>query len=418
MTWSWHVPSIVVAGEEATTEGARLAAGYGRRALLVTDAGIRGQTLLVERWCSALAANGVTVRVHDRVESAPTISGIRALADAVRDQGADLVVAVGGGSVMDSAKVAALAVRQPSVLCDGWEDPGGLLVPVLRASRRALPCIAAPATIGTGSEVSPSASVRTVDTKKLVVHAGLRPTVAVLDPAATATTPRSLIVEGALEILLRSVGPLVGESHAEPFSDRVAAAVARQVIHDGELVSTRSGASDDEEIAARHRLALASAHTHTGWLLAGRDSFGHKLWYLANETAVALGVTKMQATAALLPNYLNYLGRGRFPGTSLVRVEQLAKLLTVAMADLPRAADELLARWNLPRCLGEIGGRRDVAGGLARSTFRAWGPPHRSLHGFDLGLLEEFYSDATGRIPTTRARPFQSTIKPMKEVKA
>ncbi len=261
------------------------------------------------------------------MESAPTITGIRALTDVVRDQGADLVVAVGGGSVMDSAKMAALAVRQPSILCDGWEDPGGLLVPTLRASRRALPCIAAPATIGTGSEVSPSASVRTADTKKLLVHAGLRPTVAVLDPAATATTPRSLIVEGALEILLRAIGPLVGESDAEPFSDGVAAAVARQVIHDGGVASTRQGASDGEEIAARHRLALASAHTHTGWLLAGRDSFGHKLWYLANETAVALGVTKMQATAALLPAYLHYLGRGRFPGTSPLRLEQMARLL-------------------------------------------------------------------------------------------
>jgi hypothetical protein len=58
-----------------------------------------------------------------------------------------------------------------------------------------------------------------------------------------------------------------------------------------------------------------------------------------------------------------------------------------------------------------------MASGLARSTFRAWGPPHRSLHGFDLGLLEEFYSEAMGRIPTTAARSFQPTIKPSKEVK-
>jgi NADP-dependent alcohol dehydrogenase len=417
MTWSWHVATIVVAGEEATVEGARLAAGHGRRALLVTDAGISRHTDLVGRWCSSLAANGVAVRVHQLVGGTPDRDGVCALTDVLRAEGVDVVVAVGGGSVMDSAKLAALAVRQPSVLRDGWDDPGGLLVPELRASRRALPSVAAPTTIGTGSEVSPSASVRTEQAKKLLVHLSLRPTLAVLDPAATATTPRRLVVEGALEVLLRAIGPLVGDSAPEPFSDRVAAAVARQVVHDGGVVAGRRGTVDTDEIAARHRLALASAHTHTGWLLAGRDSFGHKLWYLANETAVALGVTKMQATSALLPTYLDYLGRGRFPGTSVRRLDEMAGLLEVAPGDLPAAAGRLLSRWALPSSLSDIGAESALVGGLARSTYRAWGPPHRSLLGFDIGLLEEFYSEAIGRIPTVGARSFLPTHQLTEEVK-
>ena len=93
----------------------------------------------------------------------------------------------------------------------------------------------------------------------------------------------------------------------------------------------------------------------TGWLWPapiptpagcwpGGDSFGHKLWYLANETAVALGVTKMQATSALLPTYLDYLGRGRIPGTSALRLDEMARLLSVAPGDLPAVADRLLSR--------------------------------------------------------------------------
>jgi len=412
MTWSWHVPTIVVAGQDATDEGARLAAGHGRRALVVTDGGIRQHTVLVERWCSVLAANRVAARVHELVGGTPTLAVVRALADRVRSEGADLVVAVGGGSVMDSAKLAALAVRQPSVLLDGWDDPAGLLVPELRANRRGLPCVAAPATIGTGSEVSPSASVRTEHTKKLVVHATLRPTLAILDPASTATTPRSLVVEGALEVLLRSIGPLVGDSNPEPFSDRVAAAVARQVIHEGGVVARGEGAAHGEEIAARHRLALASAHTHTGWLLADRDGFGHKLWYLANETAVALGVTKMQATAALLPAYLDGLSCGRFPGTSARRLDEMARLLDVAPGDLPAAADGLLCRWRLPRSLREIGADPGMSSGLARSTFRAWGPPHRSLGGFDMVLLDAFYTGAMGQIPSAGTGPSYQPSRP------
>ncbi len=408
MTWSWQVTTIVVAGDEATAEGARLAAGFGRRALLVTDPGIRRGTGLVERWCSALAANGVAVRVQDIDGGTPTLTGVSLLTDVLRADGADLVVAVGGGSVMDSAKVAALAVRHPAILAGGWDDPGGLLMPELRATRRALPSIVAPATIGTGSEVSPSASVRTASTKKLVIHTGLRPTLAVLDPASTATTPRRLVVEGALEVLLRVIGPLVGsESSPEPFSDGVAAAVARQVVHDGDVVVRGDGVASGDEIAARHRLALASAHTHTGWLLAGRDSFGHKLWYLANETAVALGVTKMQATSALLPTYLDYLGRGRIPGTSTLRLDEMARLLSVAPGDLPAVADRLLSRRGLPRCLTEIGAEPAMAACLAALTDRGWGPPHRSLRGFDAALLEEFYSAAM----------FHPTIELMKEVK-
>jgi alcohol dehydrogenase class IV len=402
MTWSWHVPTIVVAGPDAIDQGAHLAAGLGRRALILTDAGIRRHTVLVERWCSALAANGLSARVHELTGGTPTLAGICDLTDRLRAEGADVVVAVGGGSVMDAAKLAGLAARQPAILSSGWDDPAGLLLPVLRANRRALPCVAAPSTIGTGSEVSPSASIRTEHTKKLVVHNSLRPAVAVLDPASTATTPRSLVVEGSLEILLRAIGPLVGAVDSQPFSDAVAAAVALQVIHDGGVVAGADGVPQSEELASRHRLALASAHTHTGWLLADGDGFGHKLWYLANETAVALGVTKMQATSALLPAYLDYLSGGRFPGTSARRLDEMARRLTVAAGELPAATDRLLERWGLPRSLGEIGAYPAMVAGLARSTYRAWGPPHRSLGGFDVGLLEAFYTDALSTMKTTK----------------
>jgi NADP-dependent alcohol dehydrogenase len=380
--WTWHVPTVVVAGDGALSEWGPLVRSYGRRALVVTDPAVRSGSDVVGNCVRTLAAAGVAADVDTVPTGPPTLEGARRLLDRQRAAGAACIVAIGGGTVLDPAKVAAAATRHPELLDERVWAGGGLIEPNLPLVRRALPMIAVPTTVGTGSEVSPSASIAVGGAKKLLVHAAIRPSVAVLDPAATATTPRPVIVEGAFEILLRTIGQRVVEAGSLPVQDAMVAGLAPSVLADGDLVAGRDGAVLDDEIAARHRLALASAATHASWVLCGRDRFAHRLWYLANEWAPTLGVSKVAATAALALPYLSALEGGSLAGpTGATNATTVATALFGRGARLSEGIAGVIDRWRLPRSLSGLGADSAIADDVCRRTWAAWGPPSPALAG-------------------------------------
>ncbi len=420
MSWTWSVPTTVLAGDDAITGAAHAAASLGGRALVVTDAQVQAGTLLVERWRGALAAAGVASLVH--VVGAASLEGVEETTAAIARGGAQLVVAVGGGTVMDTAKAAALAARCPDAYASPWAGECGLVIPEVGGLRRPLPSVLCPTTVGTGSEVSPVACLSNDGRKKLVTHPLLRPSLAVLDPEATAATPRHVVVEGALEVLLRSLGPALGTPAAagsarshRALADRATFAAARQVLRDGEQVVRARGSAGATERAARHRLALASAETHLGWGGLGREPWGHKLWYLAHEVGVAVGVSKITATAALLPAFLRVVGEGGWlEAGSPARLGQLLRLTDGGAhggAVSVEAASRLLAHWGLPTSLAQLGVRAGAVGELARRTFAAWGPPLPALAGIDVDGVAALYDSAlTGcRILAPRAQLLSET---------
>jgi NADP-dependent alcohol dehydrogenase len=379
--WSWHVSTVVVGGDGALDGSGPLVRAYGRRVLVVTDPAVRAGSDLVDQACRVLAAAGLSVEQTDVLSGAPTLDGARWLLGRQRAAGADTIVAIGGGSVLDPAKVAAAASRHAELLDAATWAGGGLVEPDLPVVRRSLPIVAIPTTVGTGSEVSASASIVVDGAKKLLVHPAVRPTVAVLDPNATASAPRRIMVEGAFEIFLRALGQHIGEGGGRPLQDGMAVGLARAVMVDGDLISSRAGAVQADEAAARHRLALASAATHASWALCGRHRFAHRLWYLANEWAPALGVTKVAATAALAGPYLDALQTGSLPGATAADIGLLADALFGP--DVPFAAGvrALMSRWGLPQSLAGLGARPTTVDDVCRQTWQAWGPPSPALAG-------------------------------------
>ncbi len=415
MMWTWQVSTAVLAGEEAIEAASRQVAGGARRALLVSDPTVAGNTGHPARVSRALSRCGVALRVVDAPGGPPSTVDVDDLARRARLEGADLIVAVGGGSIIDLTKTAALEARNPAMLEEGWAGPAGVVV-TERATRPPIPVLACPTTVGTGSEVSAVACVRDGrgpagpgQVKKLLVAAGLRPTAAALDPALTATTPRAVVLSGALEVLLRTIGACMAEDRREALTDAMAAALAGQVVAAGDLVAllgaAEPGRVSPEERAARHRLAVAGAHTHTGWVLAGRGRYAHQLWYLAHEVASALGVTKMQATAAVLPAYIRLLGARAGPdsGRPAGRLGEVSRWLG-GSGDLGADLRLVLQRWNLPADLASITSGPVAVDDLARRTWSAWGPPSPALQGMQRDDLEALYHDAlVGELTPGRA---------------
>ncbi len=175
-----------------------------RRALLVTDAGVvaAGHAAAVAGY---LEAAGVAVAVYDRTHVEPTDVSLREAAAFARAEGPfDVVVAVGGGSAIDTAKAANLLSTNDGDLVEYLNPPIG---EGRAPTQPLLPLVAVPTTAGTGSE-STSVCVMDVLSLKLktgISHPAMRPVMAVVDPTLTASQPVGVTAAAGMDVLCHAL---------------------------------------------------------------------------------------------------------------------------------------------------------------------------------------------------------------------
>lgn len=175
-----------------------------RRVLLVTDAGVAA-TGHPQRIADQISGRGMAVTIFDRAHVEPTDASFAAAIDFARSEGPfDAIVAVGGGSSIDTAKAVNLLLTNPGELMDYVNAPVGKGRAPVKAL---LPLVAVPTTTGTGAE---STTVCVLDVLALKVktgisHAALRPTLAVVDPALTLTQPSMVTASAGMDILCHAL---------------------------------------------------------------------------------------------------------------------------------------------------------------------------------------------------------------------
>jgi alcohol dehydrogenase class IV len=225
---AWAAPPLVF-GTGAIDEAGHHVARLGlRRVVVVTDAGVvrAGIAARAER---ALALAGVEhVRFED-VHIEPTDASARSAVAWVRTQRTDGLVAVGGGSVIDTAKAMALLAGNPGDLADFLAPPIGRGLP---PERPPLPVVAIPTTAGTGAESTPVCvlDVRSLHLKAGISHPALRPRLAIVDPSVTRSLPREATISSGLDVLCHALESWT----AIPYDARPAAAdPARRPAYQG-----------------------------------------------------------------------------------------------------------------------------------------------------------------------------------------
>ena len=207
--YQFTAPARVIAGRDLIgSVGFEFAKEGAHRVLLVTDAGVRA-TGLPERVAGGLADGGLeAVAVFDDVPPDSDVGAVSAIAALARERGADAFLALGGGSVIDSAKVANVVFTHGGEPRD-WEGYHGLP----RADGGAgaalplAPLAAIPTTAGTGSEVSFAAVVRdrAARVKFQVGDFALIPRLAILDPQSTATLPPAVAAATGIDALSHAI---------------------------------------------------------------------------------------------------------------------------------------------------------------------------------------------------------------------
>ncbi len=188
--------------------------------LIVTDRGVRSAGLL-DRVCGPLAQAGIAFCVFDQVEPEPPFSCVEAAAAAARP-GVDVVVALGGGSVIDTAKLVAVTLH------DGREASG--LAGIGKVARRGLALLCIPTTAGTGSEGTPVAIFTDPATglKTGVVDPCLVPDSVLLDPALTDSLPALPTAAAGMDALVHALEAYIARS-ATPLARGLAIEAARWI---------------------------------------------------------------------------------------------------------------------------------------------------------------------------------------------
>jgi len=207
--YQFSAPTRVIAGRDLLgSAGFEFAKEGARRILLVTDAGIRA-TGLVERVVDGVTDGGLEVAaIFDAVPQDSDGDVVARIAALAGETGVDSFLALGGGSVMDSAKVANLLFTHGGAARD-WEGFYGLPRADGGAGRplELAPLACIPTTAGTGSEVSFAAVIkdRGAQLKYQIGDHALIPRLAILDPASTATLPPAIAAATGMDAMAHAI---------------------------------------------------------------------------------------------------------------------------------------------------------------------------------------------------------------------
>jgi alcohol dehydrogenase class IV len=218
---------------------------FGRRVLVVVGASLERSAAAVDE----LERHGCEV-AWTRVCREPTVEDIEQALAAARNHRADVVLAIGGGSVLDTAKAVAAVATNPGNLFD-YLEVVGLGKPLSLAG---LPCIAVPTTAGTGAEVTRNAviGVPSHATKVSLRGENLLPRVALLDPCLSISAPADVTAATGFDALTQVIEPYVS-NRCNPMTDALATAGISLAAK-----SLRRAFYDGCDIAARSEMVLVS----------------------------------------------------------------------------------------------------------------------------------------------------------------
>jgi alcohol dehydrogenase class IV len=281
-----------------------------QRVLIVTDKPLRDLGL-VDRACETLVKAGIDLIWYDGVQPDPTFSQVREGAEILREQACTAILAVGGGSSMDAAKIIAATLNST----DEPESWAG----INKAPETAAPLYAIPTTAGTGSEATMGAVITDEgDQSKVVISgAALLPVAVALDPDLLLALPPAITAATGLDALTHGVEAYIGI-----WSRGTSAETARMCVG-GVAQWLPRVMAEPSDLEARLGMSMAAYY---GGVAINQVNVG-AVHAIAHQLGAFYHLPHGVANAMVLPHVLRVFG-----DSAKARLEELAPLMGVSGA--------------------------------------------------------------------------------------
>jgi alcohol dehydrogenase YqhD (iron-dependent ADH family) len=391
MNFEFHNPTRLVFGAGNLSRLGEVVKEKGQRALLVTGGGSVKRNGTFDRAVASLTEAGVAVVECSGIEPNPRITSVIRGAQITRDEKCDVIVALGGGSVMDASKVIAAAALYAG-------DPWDMILhgqEKVHVPTQALPVVTVPTLAATGSEMNCGAVITNEETseKSFIQNPCLYPYAAVVDPELTLSVPKDQTAYGVADLITHVTEGYFNGIDGTPIQDRFAEGVILTAMEWGPKAIASPG-----DLEARTQVQWAALVALNGWVQVG-TKYAAPVHFIEHTLSAYHDVTHAAGLAVVNPSWMRFAAR-----TRPERFAQFAQrifgiaagtdTLSCALAGIDKF-EEFLRSIGCPTRLSQLGIGDELIPTYAKETIRI-------IH------------DGQGRLPGRPAMTEQDIIEVLK----
>ena len=355
-SYNLKMPHAVYGGEHAMDNITAIIQSLGaKKVAMFTDKGIESTGLFALPE-AAVKNSGAAYYVLDDLKPEPTYMAVQKLIDDFKAQGADLIVACGGGSVMDAAKLASILVTDAYGVKELLDNPG--------MAKKCVPIVLIPTTAGTGAEVTPNAIVAVPERelKVGIVNDNMIADYVILDARMIKNLPRKIAAATGVDALAHCI-ECYTSNKANPLSDTFA-------LHGLDLILNNIIPACDDPNAMTEKNAMQVAAFYGGLAITASGTTGvHALSYpLGGKYHIAHGVSNAMLLVPVM-KFNEPMCRQRFAecydrcahdGSHLQTAEEKSAWIIAKL-------DEIVKHLEIPTSLKEFGVPESDLEGLVES---------------------------------------------------
>lgn len=340
--YALKLPQVVYGGEDATEQLVSVIEKAGAKNVAVfTDPSLR-KLGLVDPALAAIKEAGAEAHIFDNIPAEPSYIQVQEVVDEVTGTGTELVVAVGGGSVMDTTKLACVCAGASYTVHDLLKDPA--------RARKQLPCVAVPTTAGTGAEATINAIVAVPEdeVKIGIVNDAMMPDVVLLDVRMVQNLPRSIAAATGVDAMCHAIECFTCKK-ANPFSDTFALEAFDLIINN---IERACDSKDDLE--AKRAMQIAALYGGIAITASGTTAVHGLSYPLGGKYHVPHGVSN----AILLSPVMHFNEpaiRDRLAAAYDRAIKGDAKTEEEKSAAVIKRMDEIVEHLDIPKTLDALG---------------------------------------------------------------
>ncbi|WP_130812959.1 iron-containing alcohol dehydrogenase [Olsenella sp. Marseille-P4559] len=341
-TYSLKLPKVVFGGEDSLEQLAGVLEKEGAQKVAVfTDPTLR-KLGLVDPVLAAVKAAGAEATVYDDIPAEPSYGQVQAVVDQVAGTGEDIVVAVGGGSVMDTAKLACVCAGADYTVHDLLSDP--------KRAKKQIACVAVPTTAGTGAEATINAivAVSEDEVKIGIVNDDMMPDYVLLDVRMIQNLPRSIAAATGLDAMCHAIECFTCKK-ANPFSDMFALEAFDLIINNIERAC-----DDKDALDAKRAMQVAALYGGIAITASGTTAVHGLSYPLGGKYHVPHGVSN----AILLSPVMHFNEpaiRDRLAIAYDRAIKGDAKTEEEKSAAVIERMDQIVSHLDIPKTLDALG---------------------------------------------------------------